>query len=638
MLPNFYKGNHPLKHIAIEQGLERAKRAKSESDFTYFFSLLLATESLAKIMVLGVVAAIADDKDRNRYRLEHQLVHANGLGEWAGVIEDALSGPASQFLIADAQDEQTELTCLCKNGVWQADAIAALKSALQHLNIEAEEVPVKSDMKRWFRLFVTLRNKTRGHGAMPHEKSTKGAEYLAQSIDLIYKNFRLFKRPWAHLYRNLSGKYRVSAITDDVSEFDSFKRSQDRHIPNGVYVYIGGPRRISLLQTDADLQDFFFPNGGFNSKKFEMLSYTSGDRRDGDAEAFLTPPGVLPPSETDGQGELTPQGNCFSNVPELAPDYVSRSALEANLLNLLLDDRRLIVTLVGPGGIGKTSLALKVIQRLCSENKYAGIVWFSARDVDLQLSGPRPVRPLVQSQEDISKFYARLVLSIEESMAKGFNARAFFEQQMKECDLKPCLFVFDNFETTQCPVEMFKWIDSFIRPPNKVLITTRLRDFKGDYPLEVKGMNEDEARQLVEKTSTSIRVAEYLEKKYVDDLITHSDGNPYVIKILLGEVAKEKRAANIPRLVAGSGDILTALFERTYSALTPCAQRVFLTLSAWNSPVPRLALETVLYQSTGQRSEVEKGIESLLQYSMCEIYVAPSDQQEFIKLPLVSCK
>src|SRR5580700_9243141 len=162
-------------------------------------------------MVLGVVAAIADDKDRNLYRLEHQLVRTDGLGDWGKVIEDALIGPASQFLLAEAREEQAELTRPCKEGEWQYDATAALKAALQHLDIDAEEVPVKSDMKRWFRLFATLRNKTRAHGATQPAKATIAAEHLAKSIDLIYRNFRLFRRPWAHLYRNLSGKYRVSA-------------------------------------------------------------------------------------------------------------------------------------------------------------------------------------------------------------------------------------------------------------------------------------------------------------------------------------------------------------------------------------------------------------------------------------------
>jgi hypothetical protein len=41
---------------------------------------------------------------------------------------------------------------------------------------------VKTDMKRWFRLFATLRNKTRAHGATLPEKCSLAAIELAGSI------------------------------------------------------------------------------------------------------------------------------------------------------------------------------------------------------------------------------------------------------------------------------------------------------------------------------------------------------------------------------------------------------------------------------------------------------------------------
>jgi NB-ARC domain len=627
-----------MTHLAIDQVLRRGERAKSDSDFTYFFSMLLAAETLAKTVVLGVIAAIGDDKDRHRYRLEHQLMRSDGLGDWGKALEDAITGPASQYLLAEARQEQAELTQLCRQGAWQYDSVVFLKAVAVHLGIEAEDVPLKSDMKRWFRLFATLRNKTRAHGATQPAKTATAAEHLAHSIDLFYKNFVLFNRSWAFLHRNLSGKYRVSRITDDDTPFEFLRRTNDRIFKNGIYVVFGSPRRVPLIASDPELQDFYFANGGYKGKTFELLSYCTDDKNDGDASEYMTPPGTLPPSETEGRGELLPQGNCFSNVPEVIRDYVARPQLEAELERLLLDDKRPIVTLVGRGGIGKTQLALRVIHQLLNHSRprYEAIVWLSARDVDLQFTGPKPVRPLVLSPDDMGKFYASLVLPIDATKAKGFNARSFFEQQLQLCEMGPCLFAFDNFETTQDPIEMFNWIDSFIRLPNKALVTTRLRDFKGDYPLEVQGMDEVESRQLVNQTANSLNIIKLLNEPYIAELISQSEGHPYIIKVLLGEVAKARLAVNIPRLVAGSQDILTALFERTYAAITPCAQRAFLTLSAWNSSVPRLALEAVLYRSTGERHEIENGIESLLQFSMAEVQIAPTDRQEFIGLPLVA--
>ena len=623
-------------HIAVEQVLKRAETAKSESDFTYFFSLLLATEAIFKLTVLGLVALIAEDKDRNRYRLEHTLVRADGLGEWGRVLEDALSGPASQFLLAEAREEQGQLLKPAKAGDWSYEAVRELKAALDLLGIDSEDLPVKSDLKRWFRYFTVLRNKTRAHGATTPQRAAEAVQNIARSIELIYRNFRLFERPWAYLHRNLSGKYRVSQVGLESTAFDSLKQLQEIAYLNGMYIYVGGPRRINLIRADAESRDFFFANGGFTSKKFEFLSYYSDDKVLGDSSDFIVPPGTLPPSETEGHGELIARGQCFSNAPEPLKGYVDRQELETELESLLLDDRRPIITLLGRGGIGKTSLALQVIQSLYKCDRFQVVVWLSARDVDLQLTGPKPVRPLVLSPDDMGRFYSELVLSRSERDVKGFDAKAFLESQLLKCDLGACLFIFDNFETTQNPVEMFGWIDSYIRLPNKALITTRLREFKGDYPLEVGGMSDSESRALIIQLGGSLGVLDYLDEQYTGELISRSGGHPYVIKILLGDIARQKRKANIPQIVASSEDILTALFERTYSALTPCAQRAFLTLSAWNSPVPRLALEAVLYRSTEERQEVERGIESLLQYSLAEIHLAPVDGQEFVSLPLVA--
>jgi len=625
-----------MSHAAIAQVLKRAEDAKSESDFTHFFSLLLAGEALAKLTTLGFIAAIQDDKDRNRYRLEHMLARANGLGDWGKALEDALTGPASQYLLLDARTEQTELTKLCRAGDWQYEAVTSLKKALDHVGIAADDVPTKSDMKRWFRLFSTLRNGTRAHGATLPAKASAAAGDLRQSLILFSSNHSLFKRPWAHLHRNLSGKYRVSAITDEIGAFDFLKRENNHTLQNGVYLFINSPRIVPLLHSDPELQDFFFSNGGMTGKCFELLSYSTDNKTYQDANAYQIPPGTLPPSETEGRGELLVKGKCLSNVPDVIRDYISRPELEDDLLRLLLDDKHPIITLVGRGGIGKTSLAIKVIERLHMEDRFSTVVWFSARDVDLQLTGPKPVRSMVISPEDISNHFASLVLSETQIKEKGFAAKPFFEQQMQKNDLGSCLFVFDNFETTQNPVEVFKWIEAFIRLPNKVAITTRLRDFKGDYPVEVEGMSDQEARLLIEQTAAHLGIFQHITSVYTDELISESAGHPYVIKILLGEVARAGKAGNIPRMLAGSDEILTALFERTYASLTPCAQRAFLTLSAWNSSVPRVALEAVLLRSTSERLEVQKGVDSILQFSMAETRTSETDKQEFISLPLVA--
>lgn len=623
-----------MSHAAIKQILQRVEKAKEDSDFTYFHSLLLFGEALLKSSVIGFITALDHETGRNRYRLEYSIARADGLRPWYMALEDALSGASSQFLLTDFNNEKQEYTKICGKSNWQYDSVANLKICLDELGIETEEVPAQTDLRRWFSLFVTLRNKTRGHGATLPGRTSTAVISLNKSLEMFYLNASLYKRPWAFLYRNLSGKYRISQIAGNNSVFSFLKTQTDKVYSNGVYLFISKPCLTPFLESDVDLSDFFFANGSFSHNCYESISFATDNRKKSDGSSFVLPPGTLPSSETQGLKELDQLGNCFSNVPILAGDYIPRPSLESEIRDLLLDDRRLIVTLHGSGGIGKTSSALKVLKDVANEKRFQLLIWFSARDVDLTFSGPKVVQPHVTSIQDMSDVYGRLVTP-ERFSEKGFSPRAYFEKQLEKNENGPCLYIFDNFETTQSPLELYQWLDTFVRLPNKVLITTRLREFKGDYPVEVNGMSSAEARQLINLTAKNLNISHLLNDEYVKELIHQADGHPYVIKILLGEVAKEKRAGNIPRLVANRDEILTALFERTYSSLSPCAQRIFMTLAAWNSAVPRLALEAVLFQDHEDRAEVERSVDALLKYSLAERFDS-IERNEFIGLPLTA--
>ena len=97
------------------------------------------------------------------------------------------------------------------------------------------------------------------------------------------------------------------------------------------------------------------------------------------------PPANRPPSETAGKGDLDTLGKVFTNLPNTPSAYVHRPQLEDEVRAALENDRHPIVTLVGRGGIGKTSAALTILHEMAKEDRYNLIVWFSARDIDLMM-------------------------------------------------------------------------------------------------------------------------------------------------------------------------------------------------------------------------------------------------------------
>ncbi len=462
----------------------------------------------------------------------------------------------------------------------------------------------------------------------------------------------LFRMTWVFLHRNLSGKYRVTPLAgaqDVVQPLARDPNAGDHR--NGVYLAPGdlrSLRRVELVESDADATDFWIANGQFVNNEYELLSYVTNDKKRHSATAYSTRPAELATSQTQGFPELDAISGCFTNLPQPPAEYVDRHDLQATLRDMLRMERHEVVTLKGSGGVGKTTLALRVLHALVREDdcRFTTVLWFSARDVDLLPSGPRPVRPEVVTLDDVSSRYASLVGPPREDSRRAGETRRQRAQRARDAlqaglaqgEIGPTLFVFDNFETVDTPAEFYQWLDRHIRSPNKVLITTRIRDFKGDYPVHVGGLHDSEAIELVDTVAKSLRITHLIGPSYRSELLKASYAHPYVIKILLGEVQAAQRAVKPRRIIASQDEVLTALFERTYNKLSPAARKVFLTLANWRSAVPELALEAVLLRSAKEGFDVEDALEELYRYSLAEAEASTSDDQGFVVMPLAAAE
>jgi hypothetical protein len=616
---------------------ERLRRSRDDSDATYFYDILLANEQLLKLTVAGLCASLRRDPDGHQYRIESLLVRADGLGEWSRSLDELILGPTSEHLPIEAREAQRQLTETVVGPDWRGEVLRLIDTAARHVDPNYPGFR-KAQLRQWATTFAWLRNKTRAHGAPDLDLCANLAGPLAEATDLLSRNVLVLNWPWAVIRRGISGKYRVTPIGSASGAFGELTKRSDLALDDGVYVAVDGPAHVRLASSDVDLSDFFLANGAFTDTTYEALSYVTGETKRVDSSPFLRAPTPLPSSETHGTDQIYVLNNVLTNMPNPRPDYVSRPGLEVEVRDLLLEDRRPIVTLGGRGGIGKTSLALEVLQGLSKVDRFSNIWWFSSRDIDLLASGPKQVRPDVVNRADIAREFVGLVQA-ESGPPKlsPDNATALLLAWLSgETSAGPSLFVFDNFETVHAPGDLYRWIDDCVRPPNKVLITTRVRDFRGDYPVEVGGMEEEEFRELVRTVSVQLGIEAIVTSELTRRLYDDSDGHPYVVKILLGEVARTGRPASVERIMAAREDILTALFERTFAhSLTPGAQRIFLTLSAWRSVVPELALKAALLRPANERIDVPGAVDELIRSSLVEATDDPEGER-FLSVPLAA--
>lgn len=120
---------------------------------------------------------------------------------------------------------------------------------------------------------------------------------------------------------------------------------------------------------------------------------------------------------------------------------IGRGREVASLLVMLLRPQPQVITVIGPGGVGKTALVLETLYQLIDrpECPYDAILWTSLKSETLTPSGVRQLREPIDSLFDLS---AELVAPLQE------NFQGSIRQLARALEGVRCLIVLDNVEST----------------------------------------------------------------------------------------------------------------------------------------------------------------------------------------------
>lgn len=206
--------------------------------------------------------------------------------------------------------------------------------------------------------------------------------------------------------------------------------------------------------------------------------------------------------------------NIQHNLPEPEFDdtgYIGRKH-EINEINeLLLDDRRQIISIIGDGGIGKTAIAVKVLYDLIDNpnNNFKYIIWISLKTKTLSNGEFIQIDNYIKTTLDIKNFGNNLY-EIDNKISARENLLEFMAKNN-------VLLVLDNLETIN-DSEINDFLKS-IPVNSKVLITSRNGIGELEYRYKLLGMNKNDA----------INYFRELSKYYGLNLHTQENENIYSI-------------------------------------------------------------------------------------------------------------
>jgi predicted ATPase len=266
-----------------------------------------------------------------------------------------------------------------------------------------------------------------------------------------------------------------------------------------------------------------------------------------------------------GEGDFpAPTALSAANLPVQPTPLVGRERELAQVLALLRDQRMRVLTLTGPGGSGKTRLALQAAAEAASDYR-DGVFW-----VPLQALGdPKLVEPAIAQ-----------VVGARDDLAVHLGR-------------KHALLLLDNFEQVVDAASNLSGLCA--RLPNlKLLVTSREPlhlAAEREYP--VPPLREDEAVALFGERARAVK-PEFADDASVLEICRRLDCLPLAlelaaarVKALSTEDLLRRLDKRLPMLTGGPRDAperqrtLRATIAWSYELLTPDAQRVFVRLAVF---------------------------------------------------------
>jgi LuxR family glucitol operon transcriptional activator len=309
----------------------------------------------------------------------------------------------------------------------------------------------------------------------------------------------------------------------------------------------------------------------------------------------------------------------LNNLP--TPDYehdggfVGREDDKKQITKLLLSSKFPVITLTGAGGVGKTSLALKVVDELLlsTNNKFEAVVWLSAKENMLSANGIVDIEPSLKNYDEMLSIILDVLGFHEEANSINISDK---EESINTVlgVVSSILLIVDNLETVTD-----ERITNFIieAPENiKFLITSRKGIGQIERRHEIIQLKEIEAvylfRQIAKDKQQNglLRLDDKTIKNYVNKVSCY----PLAIKWLVGQIARGKDINRvIDSIHESTSDISKFCFDQIFNDLSRECKQVLYSLSCLDESPSAGVLEFIVGI---EHERFEDAIEELILVSL----------------------
>jgi predicted ATPase len=449
-------------------------------------------------------------------------------------------------------------------------------------------------------------------------------------LDLFRKKVRDYRKQAGHTQNELAANLALHPVVLS----NKLNGTNDAYLTNPeikqIVLVLAGWQALTTAAEASELLTL----GGLSAASFSPTEWQTAPLNELE-QAGGFPGGPLPPetAKVSVVGLPAPEPPA-SSLPMQDSALVGRKNQLANLQKLLRQDGVRLVTLTGPGGIGKSRLALQVAYELQTAFK-DGVRWVDLTPLTDPALVPRALMDALELQEPHG------------------NTRPLAQTVADYLHDKQSLLVLDNFEQVMGAAPVLKTLLEKARQLNLLVTSRQVLRLRGEHEFDVPPLSLPDRQDAgnVQKIGRSEAISLFVQRAQavrpdfeltpensaaIIEICTRLDGMPLAIELAVPRLKLLTAQALLARL-KGSGGQTTSLqlltrgavdtserhrtirntIEWSYQALEAADRKLFRQLSVFETPFRVDTVEAVLTDETTLSAvSILDGLASLLDHSL----------------------
>lgn len=290
------------------------------------------------------------------------------------------------------------------------------------------------------------------------------------------------------------------------------------------------------------------------------------------------------------------------NLPTEDSIFIDREQQIDEVMNTLSFSRFWMIALWGMGGVGKTSLALRVARLCLLERRFEAIVWSTAKSYEL---GARGFRKTIEKRQD------RVVLTLNDllnTICRVFGETSAINMSIQQksdrviqllTDHKTLLII-DNLDMIpdRPAAEIIQFIRYSVPNPSQTLLTSRYQlSGKGEYAIELMGLDRYYSIEFMRSVAALVGydAIAFADLQTLEAIHQVTGGIPLAMKWLIGRARRSQKDiyAILNDMVRSESDILEYCFKQSYWSVSKEARILLQALSPADQALDSHQINTV---------------------------------------------